>query len=124
MDKSKIQNLLKKILLEEKPKEYCSNYGGKYTMTVDYKNCRINISHNPIVETKKTSSWFCRREVEVSTGKSYTHVYIYPHSRGIDSSHFCFKEGEILPYLIKYVERYNLRELNKKNKFLSSLCDE
>ena len=124
MDKSKIQKLLKKILLEEKPKEYCSSYGGGYKMTVDYKNCRIHISHSPIIETKKSSSWFCRREIKVNTGKSYTHVHIYPNSRNIDSSYFRFTEGEILPYLVKYVERYNLREVNKKNKFLNSLCDE
>ena len=124
MSKNKIQKLLKKILLENKPKEYCSNYGGKYVMTVDYKNCRIHISHNPIVEIKKQKGFFCSREIEVNTGRSYTSVHVYPHNSDIDHSYFKFEEGEILPYLEKYVKRYKLKKENKKQKFLNYLCNE
>ena len=124
MSKNKIQKLLKKILLENKPEEYCSNYNGKYSMTVDYKNCRIHISHNPITEIKKTKGFFCSREIEVNTGKSYTSVHIFPNNSTIDSSYFKFEEGEILPYLKEYVNRYEKRKERKKQKLLNFLCDE
>ena len=124
MSNSKIKKVLKKILLEDKPKEYCSNYDGKFSMSVYYKNCRITISHNPITETKKVKSWFCSRDVEVVTGKSRTHIHIHPNDANIDSSCFRFENDEILPYLKKYVERYEKRESNKKEKFLNSLCNE
>ena len=124
MEKNKIQKLLKKILLENKPKEYCRNYNGKYSMTVDYKNYRIHISHNPIVETKKQKGFFCSRDIEVNTGRSYTSVHIYPNNSTIVSFCFKFEEGEILPYLKEYTKRYEKREERKKQKLLNSLCDE
>lgn len=124
MSKNKIQKLLKKILLENKPKEYCSNYNGKYSMIVDYKNCRIHISHNPIIETKKTKGFFCSREIEVNTDKSYTSVHIFPNNSTIDSSYFKFVGGEILPYLKEYINRYEKRKERKKQKLLNFLCDE
>ena len=116
MSKNKIQKLLKKILLENKPKEYCSNYNGKYSMTVDYKNYRIHISHNPIVETKKQKGFFCSRDIEVNTGRSYTSVHVYPNNSTIDSFCFKFEEGEILPYLKEYVKRYEQKKENKKQE--------
>ena len=77
MSKNKIQKLLKKILLENKPKEYCSNYNGKYSMTVDYKNCRIHISHNPIVETKKQKGFFAvERWKLIQVGHIQVYIYI------------------------------------------------
>ena len=124
MSNSKIKKVLKKILLEDKPKEYCSNYDGKYSMTVDYKNYRIHISHNPIVETKKQKGFFCSRDIEVNTGRSYTSVHIYPNNSTIDSFCFKFEEGEILPYLKEYTKRYEQKKENKKQKFLNNLCNE
>ena len=124
MNKNKIQKLLKKILLENKPKEYCSNYNGKYSMTVDYKNCRIHISHNPIVETKKQKRFIGSRDIEDNTGRTYTSVHIYPNNSTIDSFCFKFEEGEILPYLKEYVKRYEQKKKNKKQKFLNNLCNE
>ena len=124
MSNSKIKKVLKKILLEDKPKEYCSNYDGKYSMTVDYKNYRIHISHNPIVETKKQKGFVCSRDIEVNTGRSYTSVHIYPNNSTIDSFCFKFEEGEILPYLKEYTKRYEQKKENKKQKFLNNLCNE
>jgi hypothetical protein len=124
MEKNKIQKLLKKILLENKPKEYCSYYNGKYSMTIDYKNCRIHVSHNPILETKTQKGFFCNREVEVNTGRSCTSVYIFPNNSTINSLYFKFENDEITPYLKKYVKRYEEREEHKKQKLLNYLCDE
>lgn len=124
MSKNKIQKLLKRILLENKPKKYCSNYNGEYSMTVDYKNCRIHISHNTVVETKKQKGLFCSREIEVNTDKSYTSVHIFPNNSTINSSYFKFENDEITPYLKEYTKRYEKREERKKQKLLNFLCDE
>ena len=124
MDKDKIQKLLKKILLENKPEEYCSNYDGKYSMIVDYKGCRIHISHIYITETKKQKGFFCSREIEVNTGIFYTSVHIFPNNRTVDSFYFKFENDEITPYLKEYTKRYEKREERKKQKLLNFLCDE
>lgn len=124
MNKLKIQQLLKKILLEDKPKEYCSNYDDMYDIYIPYKDCYISISHKPIIEYKKVGNWFYKEEVEFNTGKTITNVHIHPYDNSIDNSYFRFEEDEILPYLVKYVERYEERKQNKKDKFLKLLCDE
>ena len=124
MVKYKIQKLLEKILLENKADKYCSNCDGRYSINIEYKNCSIHISHNPVTEIKKQRNFFFTEEIEVATGNSNTHVHIHPNDRNTNSSYFRFTDGEILPYLVRYVERYEERELNKKNKFLKSLLDE
>lgn len=124
MEINKVKSILKKILLENKPKEYCSNYDGKFSLWVDYKDSRIHIDHYPIWETNKIKNWFCSREEKVKTTKNNTSIHIYPNDNKINSLYFRFENNEITAWLEKYVERYNNMELNKQNDFLNSLCDE
>ena len=122
MENIKVKKILKKILLENEPKEYCSSYNGEFNLWVNYKDSRIHISHYPLYETKKVRGWFCSRDEKIKTDRSITYVYIYPNSGKINSLYFRFENNEVSPWLEKYVERYDNREINKQYKFLNSLC--
>lgn len=124
--KEKIKKVLKSILLEKRPKEYChGEIDGEISVSFNYKNSRIQINHYFLYETKKIKKFFCTREEKYKTEDFVTHIHIYPNDRGIDNSYFKYEnDTEILTWIKKYIERYNNSENEKRNNFLNSLLDE
>ena len=128
MENKKIKKVLKEILLNRNPNEYCyEKSDGEITVTFYYKESKININHYPIYEIKKIKGLlglFCSREEKNKTELYCTHVHIYPYDSNIGSLYFRFDGNEtsdIRSWLKKYIDRYNNNEINKKEIFLDSL---
>jgi hypothetical protein len=125
MKNKKIKKVLKEILLNRNPNEYCyEKSDGEITVTFYYKESKININHYPIYEIKKIKGLFCSREEKNKTELYCTHVHIYPYDSKIGSLYFKFDGNEtsdIRLWLKKYIDRYNNNEINKKEIFLDSL---